>query len=260
MELIKIKNASYEWYEELLLKRDHLNREAGSLLIAYTKEFGELMTAVFEQKLACIRQKKAIAYCQSQVNRAASIDLDAMEAFLAKEMEHYYAELKDMMDRNEDARRSKTSSPANVQRAKRLYRKLAKLIHPDINPMTAQIPELSDLWNRIVTAYHANDASELKELEVLVNKAITNLGLEAAEIDIPDIDDRIGKLEKEIDMIMTTEPYTYQELLADPDAIAKKKESLQKELDEYTAYYAELENTLNAILTENGAHFIWKMN
>ena len=260
MELIKVKNASYGRYEELLLKRDQLYREAESILISYTKEFGELTAEVFSEKIECIRLKKAIAYCQAAINRGNAISIDDMHAYLDKSMAMYKAELKSMLTENENARNSKTSSIVDVQRAKKLYRKLAKLIHPDINPRTRELPELSDLWNRIVAAYHMNDPIELSELEVLTNKIIADLGLGAAEIDIPDIDDKIQRLEDEINEIITAEPYTYCELLNDAEAVKEKKDTFNKELEEYKAYHAELDGILEKLVGEKGARLTWIMN
>ena len=38
-ELIKKENGKYKKYEELLLKRDQLNKEAGAIHTLYIKEF-----------------------------------------------------------------------------------------------------------------------------------------------------------------------------------------------------------------------------
>ena len=43
-EMFRIRNDAYEIYEELLLKRDQLEREAGSIRTSYFKEFGDLIT------------------------------------------------------------------------------------------------------------------------------------------------------------------------------------------------------------------------
>ncbi|MBQ7557978.1 MAG: hypothetical protein IJT00_07930, partial [Lachnospiraceae bacterium] len=56
--------ARSEEYEELLLRRDQLYREAGSYMTAYTREFGDLITSNFELKVECIKQKKTISYCR----------------------------------------------------------------------------------------------------------------------------------------------------------------------------------------------------
>ena len=62
MEIIKVRNADYARYEELLLERDGLRKEAYITHGMYVKEFGELILGVFEKQIACIRKKKQIDY------------------------------------------------------------------------------------------------------------------------------------------------------------------------------------------------------
>lgn len=50
MEIIKINDSRYDIYEELLIKRDTLKKEADISLTLYINRFGELITAVFQKK------------------------------------------------------------------------------------------------------------------------------------------------------------------------------------------------------------------
>lgn len=260
MDLIRIKNASYDRYEELLLRRDSLEQESESILINYTRQFGELTTAIFEEKIACIRQKKAIAYCQAQINRGTSIDTNQMQNYLNENMALYYHELHVMLRQNEDARNAKTVTIADEQRSKKLYRRLAKMLHPDINPQTLESEVLADLWNRIVAAYRALNPIELSNLEVLVNKAISDLGLGSIDVEIPDMEQRIQNLEDDINEILTTEPYIWQTLLEDENLVNAKTTELEKELEEYKKYHEELDTILNNLIAQGGVTIQWRMN
>ena len=62
MRPVKVENTRYDEYEELLLMRDQVRKEAGQAWTLYVRFFGQLMTEVFEEKVACIRLKKLIAY------------------------------------------------------------------------------------------------------------------------------------------------------------------------------------------------------
>ena len=55
--IIKVKNASYARYEELLLRRDAVKKRAFQYGQEYTRTFGELILKVFEKKIECIRKK-----------------------------------------------------------------------------------------------------------------------------------------------------------------------------------------------------------
>ena len=65
----------------------------------------------------------------------------------------------------------------------------------DINPKTSEIPQLLELWNRIVLAYECNSLKDIKELELLVAEALESLGIGKIEIEIPDIYEKIAEVE-----------------------------------------------------------------
>jgi iron-sulfur cluster repair protein YtfE (RIC family) len=259
MEINTPDNARYEVYEDLLVRRDQLYKEAGSYMTVYTAEFGELITSNFELKIECIKKKKTIGYCQSRINRGIAIDTTLMQAEIEQEMKLYYVQLQGMISDTEKAKNAECSSEFRFNRSKKLYRRLAKLIHPDINKKTERDETLKDLWTRIVKAYQINDADELEDLEVLVRKALEVLGDEGFEPHIDDIEERIERVERQINEILTTEPYTYGEILGSEEKRAELRKQLQEEHDEYEQYLAELTKILDDILREGGASLVWKM-
>ena len=90
-----------------------------------------------------------------------------------------------------------------------------------------------------------------------MNSVMNELGDGSLEIEIPDIEEKIRKLEDEIHQIISTDPYRFKELLDDKELVAAKKEDLQREIDEYTAYEKELQEILKTFL-KNGAIFQWE--
>ncbi len=260
MRLNRGTDNDYDRYEDLLLKRDQILKESGSILIAYTREFGELIETVFTRKIECIRLKKMIAYCQKQINRGLKIDMEKADEAVDSEMAAYYFDLMEMIARNEEAKKAKSVDQLHLLRSKRIYRRLAKKLHPDINAKTETNEELSLLWNRIVTAYHMSDDDELENLEILARKILGELGDEGFEIVIDDLEEKMVKLEKIISELISTEPYIYRELLADPEKVREKKDSLQKELNEYTMYLAELTDTYEDMLLKEGVSITWRIN
>ena len=124
---------------------------------------------------------------------------------------------------------------------------------------TNEIPELKELWQRIVVSYRANDLEELEEAEILVNKFLVDHHLDGNEIKIQDIDTKIEKLKEQIQKIKETNPYQYRFLLQDQEAVQNKKRELQKELEEYRVYEQELDQLLEQMM-KNGVSFLWRMN
>ena len=258
-EIIKSTDNRYSEYETLLFVRDKLRKEAYAWKNRYLAEFGDLITAVFEQKIACIKKKKTISFCQMAVNRGKPVDQAELQNYLSQEMKEYNRKLSEMIQENEIAHSGEIISEETAAKIKKLYYRLAKQIHPDMNPKTNEIPELKELWQRIVVSYRANDLEELEEAEILVNKFLVDHHLDGNEIKIQDIDTKIEKLKEQIQKIKETNPYQYRFLLQDQEAVQNKKRELQKELEEYRVYEQELDQLLEQMM-KNGVSFLWRMN
>ena len=257
--IIKVKNSSYARYEELLLKRDDVKKKAFQYGMEYNRTFGELILKVFEKKVEGIRKKKTLEYCQTFKNHGKKVDMAGLQTYLERQLAEYEKRLKDMVEENEAAKSTGTVTEAELLQIKRIYRRMVKKIHPDINPLTNTNEELKGLWQRLVIAYECNELKELKETEVLINALMAKLDLGVMEIEIPDIEVKIAELEEEIERIMNTDPYQYRYLLEDEAAVAEKKKALEEELKEYEEYSNRLEEMLNSVLGY-GMTFTFRMN
>ena len=258
-ELIKAGNSSFSKYEALLLRRDEIRKEAFKYDRAYVREFGELILKLFKKKLECIRLKKTIEYCQIYANRGESVNQDALAEYLKKELEEYNRQLKEMIEDHEAARHVGQVSEVELLKIKKIYHRVVKRIHPDINPAVTEHEELSLLWHRLVIAYNCNDLKEMEETEVLINAVLDKLGMDSESLEVPNIGEKIAELEEEIERIQSTDPYMYKFLLNDPDMIKAKKEELEKEYGEYEEYGNSLEEMLEGLM-EGGMTFTWQMN
>lgn len=256
-ELIIREDGKFKKYEDLLLKRDQLYKEAGSIYSVYMETFGDLLLQDFEIKVECIKKRKMIAYCLQAVNHGETIDVAQMNEMISHEMAIYEQQLNQMALDKAEADKQKKSPVYKVERAKRIYRRLAKLIHPDINPAAASIKEISELWERIVIAYHCNDDSELDNLEILVRKVLRDNGELISGANIDNVDERIARLEEEINTILTTEPYIYYELLLSPERTAERKEELNRAIDENRKFSEDLSMILRDIIAGGGVPLTW---
>ena len=253
MEAIDSEQSRLEEYEELLVRRDQLLKKANSYRISYTAEFGDMLTENFKLKIECIKLKKSISYCRRRLNRGLAIDATKMRMEIEQEMKLYYVQLKEMMKETINAKSAMVVDEYRVMRSKKIYHRLVSILHPDVNKKITENEVLMELWNRIVEAYHRSDADTLDELEVLVHKTMEELGDAGIDLNLSDIEQRIEKVERQINEIITTEPYTYGEILYDEETRKAHREQLQAEHDDYEQYFAALQKALDEILAEGGA-------
>lgn len=247
MEIVHIAAGDYLKYEALLLQRDQLKKEALQYRRAYIREFGELINNVFEKKIECIRLKKSIAFCQIARNKGQKPDIAAMNEYITQQMKEYRQQLNDMVNELNSTKKDSTISPADAKEIKAIYRKIARQLHPDMSTLTAEHPELRELWERASLAYECNDLKLLRETDFLVQQAIAQLGEEGFTVTIPDIGSRIAELEQEIHTIITTEPYSYKLVLEDKDETADRKAAYETELTQYTEYEKQLRQQLDIL-------------
>lgn len=247
MEITRVTDGDYARYEELLLQRDQLAKEAEEYQDEYTRTFGDLITEVFQKKIECIGLKKAITYIQMKKSSGETVDPESLQDYLDTHMTAYYEQLNELIARRSFAEGGRPISAFDVAEIKKIYRRLAKLLHPDISPLTADSPRLADLFQQVMTAYRCNDLQRLQELELLVNRELGELGQDSAAVVIANVEEKITRLEEEIGEILTTEPYTYKNLLADAFAVEEKKKALEEELASYTKYARELQKLLESL-------------
>jgi len=243
-DVVLIEDDVYQRYEDLLIRKDVLKKEAVQYEINYIREFGELIAKSFEAKIACIEKKKIIAYCQSIINKGGTVDAGQMEDYISVIMKDYYLQLQQILDDNHNASSGTSVSEYEFRKIKKIYYAIAKLIHPDMNPSLKGDETIADLWNRTVIAYDCNQLKELEELQVLVNRYLTSIDYKHGEIEIDNIEEKIFELNEEIDRIINTDPYTYKYLLADEEAVNDKKNDLKNEIEDYKKYAAQLDEVI----------------
>lgn len=246
MEIIRIAGGDYDYYEQLILRRDRLLKDGEKYRLAYIMEFGEMINKVFEAEIECISLKKSIAYCAQRINRGETPDKEKLRHYIDTYMDEYYVRLREMKAELKISRSGTVLSPSELKEIRDLYHEIAKNIHPDLTPIAKEIPSLLDLFEQATDAYRRNDLKRLKEIKFLVDIAINEV--ESVNIVIPDINERIDALEEECDRIMNEEPYSYGKLLEDFEAVGKKKGELESQLKEFKAYAAELSEQLEKML------------
>lgn len=242
----EIAKDQIEHYKDLLLKRDAINKEAYIYDCSYNRMFGDLIVECLEAKIKCIEKKKIIAYLQKNINIGKKISKKNVKKYIEKIMTNYYEELNDIIQRNEDLKNSGFVSEFQLRKIKKIYFNIAKLIHPDMNPEIYKDEKIKDLWLRASAAYDCNQLEELEEIEVLVNDYLKKNNVECKQIEIENLDERIFKLNNEIESIKNSDPYQYKYLLMDEEAVEEKKNDLKTQKDDYVKYLKELDKVIES--------------
>ena len=243
-DVIKVKNASYERYEELLLKKESLKKEADQYQVQYNEIFNILNNDTYEAKMECIRKRKMVSFCQNMKDLGSTIYKKELDKLVDEALKNYNERL-DYILNNDSGDKPKKNYEHNKQ-IKAVYRQLARLVHPDMNSDLKDDKIIQDLWNRTCIAYNCSNLEELEELEVLINNYLESINHGHIDIEIPNIQEKIFILNREIENIMHTNPYQYKYVISDRSLIIKKKEELLKELSDYKRYLKELNEQLDS--------------
>ncbi len=261
MKSYNIRDNSVEQYIRLIMKRDQLQKDAIFYEEEYMRVFGGEMLNLYEEKIKCIELRKKIHYCQACVNHQEKVDRAKMERMMHLEMRDYYDNLKRMQKNVKDAREVDEVPAYVAMEAKRYYRNISKMIHPDILSLAKEDVFLKEIWTRAVEAYHRLAADELSDLELLTIHYLEELGIKVdAKPQIEDVEVKIERVENQIRRIISTDPYQYRELFARPDLVDERHEELMDEMLQYQHHRVELERMLNLFLSEGDVTILWNMD
>ena len=145
----------------------------------------------------------------------------------------------DSDDEDEDDLGEGAKKPKNpIEALKRLYRKIVKRLHPDVNPNLTEREK--ELFNEATAAYQAGD---LEKMQAIWEELESGTDPEERFEDTPeDLDKlremlaklkaRVRELSSEISHIRSEYPYTMKEFLEDEEAVEAKRSELQKQLQE----------------------------
>ena len=247
--IIKEENASLEELKELILRLEHLEKEAIEYLHRYIREFGECIEESFTLKIESIKLKKSIAFCQARKNRGLPIEQSELEEYIEEGMDKYYQELEVLVSIRDEELHGITT--IDYTRIKKLYYKIVNQIHPDLYPERFKEESIQELWERARDAYQRNDYDVLCNVEIMLATILEELGVEST-IEVENLSAKIAKVRQDIAVVLQNEPYMHKYLLEDDAAITRKRQEFAEEIEEYKAYIASLKVELAGFTIEKG--------
>lgn len=249
---LKILN---EEYIKLYEKLEDLKKEKEYLESMYMCKLGALIFLRFENEIKYRKLKKKLTLMIAAMNKNEKIDHMKIEKILEKDLVEYYKDLDELRNNLNNSRRFlelPTLTIDEIKKVKEIFRKLAKILHPDINKDLNT--EMMELWLRVKEAYENNDLALLIIFEGIVNKSEIkeDVKISYVEENITVLKLKINELKILIDEEENDFPLNIRDDIDDETYIKGKKQELTYEIHEYDRIIEELENKINAILKGEG--------
>lgn len=238
----------------LLLERDELQFViCKNIETEYMLKLGSIEYKAYEAQCAALRLKRKIDLIQAKKNRQEKIIISAIEETLDEEFAEYQKQLDEQIDKvNAAIKRSKAEvlSDEENKELKKLYRKIAKALHPDINPDVSEAQV--QLFDNAVSAYKSGDLGTLRIISEMVgNNSLPEQHKDAMTQLVEERERLEGLLEsirESIENIKSEYPYTMKDILEDTKKTEQKKQELESVIEQYneliSIYKAKIEEML----------------
>ena len=239
---------------KLLLERDVQQFDICKIIeTEYMLKLGSIEYKAYEAQCAALRLKRKIDLIQAKKNRQEKIIISAIEETLDEEFAEYQKQLDEQIDKvNAAIKRSKAEvlSDEENKELKKLYRKIAKALHPDINPDVSEAQV--QLFDNAVSAYKSGDLGTLRIISEMVgNNPLPEQHKDAMTQLVEERERLEGLLEsirESIENIKSEYPYTMKDILEDTKKTEQKKQELENVIEQYneliSIYKAKIEEML----------------
>ncbi len=253
----KLKNEVERMRTELsmlLLERDELQFViCKNIETEYMLKLGSIEYKAYEAQCDALRLKRKIELIQAKKNRQEKVIISAIEETLNNEFAEYQKQLNEQIDKMNDAlKRSKAEVLTNEENKelKKLYRKIVKALHPDINPDVSETQV--NLFDNAVQAYKNGDLNTLRIIgEMVGNNPLPEQHKDAMTQLVEERERLQGLLKsirESIDNIKSEYPYSMKDILEDTEKTEQKKQELESVIEQYneliSIYKAKIEEML----------------
>jgi len=238
---------------ELLINTVCKNIEAQYFTIIGKDQLEKLYLEFESKKL-----KRKIELIQSYINQNKSVNIAEVENILLRESLDWEREIKNYATalKNAEKRVKLLETEPDSTQLKSLFRKLCKMLHPDINPNLNEMQKL--LWTRVYEAYKDCNLEELKSIELILDND-EDYKISEVQNDLSEIKNKLDKSIKyyieKINDVKSKKPYTLINIVENEELIKKEKENTEVEKLQLESIIIFYKNVLKTLGYENNEGF-----
>lgn len=205
----------------------------------YATRIGVFKIEVLELQIELKSLKKKIQFCHQYINRDQSPPFVEIEEKVKLMTAQAYEEIHQEKEKVVFGKAVLTNlkSPEDSAELRKIFRNIAKSLHPDINPNLTH--EQQEIWHLFYTAYKEGDLDKMKALEVVYAEEIKQFQNQNKELSEEDIllqtamlKQGILELENEIQQLNSAFPFNIAELIRDDEWVEEQQSLLKKEIEE----------------------------
>ena len=205
----------------LFAELDHLENTVGPNITAeYAATIGAKEYEALALDVEVRRLKATMEKILALENQNKKPNLEQIEAEVEDELKEWNTKVQKLLEDVERGKKRLASqmSPEDSAEMQKLYRELAKKLHPDINPDLSE--EHKALWGRVQLANSFGDLDEMRALALLVDdipdEIVSVSSLDMLRQRRDRLKEQVAELIRRIDEIQQDVPFTLAEKLADP--------------------------------------------
>lgn len=220
----------------------------------YVVKLGTLQHELLQIQIGIQRTKREIDIIQAALNRGETVNEQRVQQQLDCEFAEWKAKLDAQVKNIKDAelRLSSLMSLEDSAELRKLYRLLAKKLHPDVNPDQSQ--DAQNLWLQVQSAYEMADLKQLQALHLLADEIPENYDLPNSIDTLKkrrgDFKDQILHMLQRIAELKNLPIFQWERCLESPECVAEEQRMIRDQITQAREQHAVLQAVLNRMKRE----------
>ncbi len=254
-EIQKLKKKVLALGDELaILIGEHellVHHVCGNIQAIFMTLIGYAKLELFYSELEVRKLRRKIELFQAYINQGMPVNFEEVEATLEREWQQWVLSLNGFIRDLSMAqlRVDYIESHNDDLELKTTFRKLSKMLHPDIHP---NLPEkYSLMWFRVLDAYKSSNIEELRALDMILSlDEVPEDNISSEELlreRESQLEDMIMNYTKKIMDVKSKPPYTLLKIIEDKELMAVELsgiEAKKTQCNELIEYYQNILKTM----------------